>query len=222
MRALSLPVLFTALVFSACAASAPSQAADRSPAPLPAVGPGQAAAVFAGGCFWCMESDFDKMPGVVATTSGYAGGKLKNPTYEDVTSETSGHLEAVRVVWDTKVTTYGAVLDWYWHHVDPTDRGGQFCDRGDSYRPAVFYSDDQQKTLVEASKAAIERSGVLSKPVVADILPLADNFWPAEVYHQDFHLLNSAHYQRYRTGCGRDARVKKVWGAALPQSPPAP
>lgn len=189
----------------------PSQ--DGSPAPLPTVGPGQAAAVFAGGCFWCMESDFDKLPGVVATTSGYAGGHLKNPTYGDVTSETTGHAEAVRVVYDTSKLTYEQVLDWYWHHVDPTDAGGQFCDRGDSYRSELYYADDAQKQTAEASKAKLDATGTLPGPIRTKVVAL-DAFWPAEVYHQDFHLTNPGRYEPYRWGCGRDARVKLVWSGS--------
>jgi methionine-S-sulfoxide reductase len=194
-----------ALLFLACQ----SVAADRDPAPLPPVGAGQAEAVFAGGCFWCMESDFDKLPGVVATTSGYAGGHLDHPTYEDVNTESTGHAESVRVVYDTSKLTYAQVLDWYWHHTDPTDAGGQFCDRGSSYRPIVFYADEVQKKAAETSRATL--TPTLSGPIVTEILPLG-TFWPAEQYHQDFHKTNPARDEPYRLGCGRDARVQKVWG----------
>lgn len=193
------------------AATPPSK--DSSPAPVPAVGPGQAAAVFAGGCFWCMESDFDKLPGIVATTSGYAGGHLKNPTYGDVTSETTGHAEAVRVVYDTSKLSYEQVLDYYWHHVDPTDDGGQFCDRGDSYRSEVYYADDAQKATAEASKAKLDAAGALPGPIKTRVVAL-EAFWPAEVYHQDFHVTNPGRYEPYRWGCGRDARVKLVWSGS--------
>lgn len=186
-------------------------AADRDPAPLPPVGAGQAAAVFAGGCFWCMESDFDKLPGIVSTTSGYIGGKLQNPTYEDVVSETTGHAEAVRVVYDTTKLSYAQVLDWYWRHVDPTDGGGQFCDRGDSYRPAIFPLDPVQKQAAEASKLTVATQ--LGVPIKVTI-EAADTFYPAEVYHQDFHTKSVARYQSYRMGCGRDAKVKEVWSTA--------
>ncbi len=182
----------------------------NAPAPVPPPAPGQAVAVFAGGCFWCMESDFDGLDGVVHTTSGYAGGHVQNPTYMDVTSETSGHKEVVRVVYDTSKLTYRALLDYYWHHVDPTDAGGQFCDRGDSYETAIFVLDEQQRAAAEASKAAIDARGVLSKPVVTPIVQL-DTFWAAENYHQDFHEKNPGRYLPYRMGCGRDARVAEVW-----------
>lgn len=187
-----------------------SEADDNAPAPVPAVEAGQAAAVFAGGCFWCLETDFDKLDGIVHTTSGYAGGHVKNPSYRDVTSETSGHKEVVRVVYDTGKLTYAQVLDFYWHHVDPTDDGGQFCDRGDSYESAIFVADEAQRATAEASKAAIDAKGVLPGPIVTPILPL-DTFWAAEVYHQDFHEKNPGRYLPYRMGCGRDMRVAEVW-----------
>jgi methionine-S-sulfoxide reductase len=201
------------LFLLACATTTtPSAARDagEKPAAVPEVGPGQAAAVFAGGCFWCMESDFDKLDGVVHTTSGYAGGHVKNPTYRVVTSEISGHKEVVRVVWDTSKLTYEQVLDYYWRHVDPTDEGGQFCDRGDSYETAVFTSDPEQEKVAKASKAALDARGVLPARIVTPILPLT-TFWPAEEYHQDFHEKNPGRYMPYRMGCGRDMRVAQVW-----------
>jgi peptide-methionine (S)-S-oxide reductase len=176
--------------------------------PTPAAG--QAVAVFAGGCFWCMESDFDKLPGVVSTTSGFAGGKEPNPTYEQVSAHTTGHIEAVQVIYDTKALTYDQVLSWYWHHVDPTDDGGQFCDRGESYETAIFPVDAAQQQAAEASKAALDATGKLPGPIVTRILP-GQKFWPAEEYHQDFHQKNPGRYLPYRTGCGRDARVAQVW-----------
>ncbi|MFN7143177.1 MAG: peptide-methionine (S)-S-oxide reductase MsrA [Myxococcota bacterium] len=185
---------------------------DKAPAPVPAVGPGQAAAVFAGGCFWCLEADFDKLDGVVHTTSGYAGGHVANPTYVQVTAETSGHKEVVRVVYDTAKLSYAQVLDYYWRHVDPTDGGGQFCDRGDSYETAVFVATEEERAAAEASKAAIDARKLLPGPIVTPIVPL-DTFWPAEVYHQDFHEKNPGRYLPYRMGCGRDIRVGEVWSA---------
>jgi peptide-methionine (S)-S-oxide reductase len=192
-----------------------AQAADSGMpmAAVPKPGPGQAAAVFAGGCFWCMESDFDHLAGVVSTTSGFAGGKEKNPTYDQVSSHLTGHLEAVYVVYDTSKLTYDQVVDYYWHHVDPTDDGGQFCDRGESYRTAIFPQDDAQKAAAEASKAKLDASHVLPGPVVTRILP-GQTFWPAEEYHQDFHDKNPGRYLPYRQGCGRDARVAEVWAKA--------
>lgn len=208
--------LLLSLLF-ACSHGAPAPETpvvelDVEPAALPQPGPGQAAAIFAGGCFWCMESDFDALPGVVATTSGYIGGHLPNPTYEDVTRETSGHKEAVHVVYDTAKLSYAQVLDYFWRHIDPTDGGGQFCDRGDSYESAIFALDEAQRAEAEASKAAIDASGKLPKPIVTPVLP-ATTFYPAEVYHQDFHTKNPARYAPYRYGCGRDARVAELWGS---------
>jgi len=203
------------LFLFACAVdAAPPKAAtkdpEKAPAVLPEAGPGQAVAVFAGGCFWCMESDFDGLDGIVHTTSGYAGGHLANPTYTDVTSETTGHREAVRVVYDTKKLTYDQVLDYYWHHVDPLDVGGQFCDRGESYTTAVFTLDATQKAAAEANKQALDARKVLASPIRTPIVPI-DRFWAAEVYHQDFHDKNPGRYLPYRMGCGRDLKVAEVW-----------
>jgi peptide-methionine (S)-S-oxide reductase len=204
---------FLAAVFLAAACATGASASDKDPAPVPPALPGEAVAVFAGGCFWCLESDFDKLPGVVHTTSGYAGGHLPNPTYDAVNTETTGHKEAVRVVYDTSKLTYAQVLDYFWRHVDPTDDGGQFCDRGDSYRTGVYPVDEQQKREAEASKKAIDASGVLPGPVVTPVVSGA-TFWPAEIYHQDFHDKDPMRYLPYRKGCGRDATVAKVWAKA--------
>lgn len=199
------------LFLLACAAgAAPKADADQAPAPVPAPGPGQAVAVFAGGCFWCMESDFDKLDGVIHTTSGYAGGHVRNPTYMDVTSEKSGHKEVVRVVYDTSKLTYSGLLDYYWRHVDPTDAGGQFCDRGDSYETAIYAVDDAQLQAAQASKQALDAKKILPGPVVTPVEKL-DTFWAAENYHQDFHEKNPGRYLPYRMGCGRDLRVAEVW-----------
>lgn len=196
------------LFFSACAA--PAQGADdpMAPAAVPTAAPEQAVAVFGGGCFWCMESDFDKLAGVLHTTSGYAGGHLAAPTYGDVTSETSGHQEVVRVVFDPARLSYPQLLDHYWRHVDPTDDGGQFCDRGDSYRPVIFAQDAAQAAAAEKSRAEVQ-----ARLGVAIVVPVVQGaaFWPAENYHQDFHETNPARYYSYRKGCGRDRRVEEVW-----------
>lgn len=182
----------------------------NAPAAIPAAGPGQAAAVFAGGCFWCLETDFDALDGIVHTTSGYAGGHSPNPTYRDVTSETSGHKEVVRVVYDTSKLTYGQVLDYFWRHIDPTDDGGQFCDRGDSYRSVIYPLDEAQRAAAEASKKALDARGVLPGPVVTEVVPGAP-FYAAENHHQDYHHTNPGRYLAYRKGCGRDAKVRAVW-----------
>jgi peptide-methionine (S)-S-oxide reductase len=167
-------------------------------------------AVFAGGCFWCVEADFDKVDGVVSTISGYTGGKVANPTYKQVSHEKTGHYEAVKVTYDPDKVSYDALVDYYFHHIDPTDATGQFCDKGESYRSAVFVADAEQREVAEAEVDMINASGVLGTPVVTQILD-ASTFWPAEDYHQDYYKKNPLKYRYYRTACGRDARVKKVW-----------
>lgn len=168
-------------------------------------------AVFAGGCFWCVESDFDKVDGVVSTTSGYTGGTVDRPTYEQVSHEKTGHYEAVKVTYDPDKVSYGDLVDYFFHHIDPTDAAGQFCDKGESYRSAVFVANDEQREVAETEVSMINESGVLDAPVVTKIVD-ASTFWPAETYHQDYYKKNPLRYRYYRTACGRDARVKKVWG----------
>ena len=167
-------------------------------------------AVFAGGCFWCVEADFDKVDGVVSTISGYTGGTVANPTYKQVSHEKTGHYEAVKVTYDSDKVSYADLVDYYFHHIDPTDADGQFCDKGESYRSAIFVSNDTEREVAEAEVSAIETSGVLTAPVVTSIVDAA-TFWPAENYHQDYYRKNPLKYRYYRTACGRDARVKKVW-----------
>jgi len=207
-RRLSRAGIFAGLALFAAACSA-------TPEPTPAAeaftGP-TAEAVFAGGCFWCVEHDFEELPGVIEAVSGYTGGTLENPTYEDVVTETTGHYEAVRVVYDPAVLTYDQLLDYFWRHVDPTDAGGQFCDRGPSYRTGIFVTNEQRE-VAEASRGALQASGVLPGPVATEILPLG-TFWEAEEYHQDYSDKNPVRYQYYRRGCGRDARVRAVWANA--------
>jgi peptide-methionine (S)-S-oxide reductase len=166
-------------------------------------------AVLAGGCFWCMENDMRGIPGVVKVESGYTGGHVKNPTYRDVTSERSGHYEAVRVTYDPAKIEYAYLLSRYWKLVDPTDDGGQFCDRGPSYRPAVFV-DAQQRPVAERSRA-LAAQRLKTGTMKAQILPL-QTFWPAEAYHRDYARNNAVEYHLYRTGCGRDRRLAQVWG----------
>ncbi|WP_368077126.1 peptide-methionine (S)-S-oxide reductase MsrA [Mariluticola halotolerans] len=166
-------------------------------------------AVFAGGCFWCVESDFDHVDGVLATISGYTGGTLENPTYKDVTKGGTGHYEAVEITYDPAKVTYDELMVAFWHSVDPTDAGGQFCDRGDSYRTAVFVTPEQRE-VAEASKAAV--AGEISAPIVTEILDVA-TFYPAEDYHQDYYTKNPVRYNFYRLSCGRNQRVDDVWGA---------
>ena len=168
-------------------------------------------ATFAGGCFWCMEGPFDRLEGVVSTVSGYTGGQKKNPTYEEVSAGGTGHAESVRVVYDPAKISYERLLDVFWHNIDPLARDRQFCDVGSQYRSAIFHHDEGQRLAAEASKAALEASGRLKGPIVTQIVPAGD-FWPAEEYHQDYYRKNPLRYRFYRGGCGRDDRLKELWG----------
>ena len=171
-----------------------------------------AKATFAGGCFWCVESDFDKVPGVISTTSGYTGGRVANPSYEQVSSKTTGHAEAVQVVYDPAKVSYEQLLLHYWHNIDPTVKDQQFCDHGSPYRTVIFAHDAAQLKAAEASRAALEKSKPFKEAIVTPVVDAGD-FWPAEDYHQDYYKKNPARYTYYRTGCGRDARLKELWGA---------
>jgi len=168
------------------------------------------AAVFAGGCFWCTESDFEKVEGVVEVISGYTGGRTVKPTYEQVSAGGTGHVEAVKVVYDPDKVTYAELLQVFWRHVDPTDGGGQFVDRGSQYRSVIFYSTDQERSLAETSKQGLAASGRFGKPIATEILPLGE-FYPAEEYHQDYYKKNPLRYRYYRHGSGRDQFLEKVW-----------
>ena len=172
---------------------------------------GLAVATFAGGCFWCVESDFDQVPGVVDTISGYTGGTVENPTYRQVTAGGTGHREAVQVRYDPEQVSYERLLHIFWRSVDPTDGGGQFCDRGESYQSAIFAGNEEERRLAEASRARLERSGVLDAPVATPV-EAAGAFYPAEDYHQDYYTKNPIRYRFYRFSCGRDSRVRQVWG----------
>ena len=167
-------------------------------------------AVFAGGCFWCTEADFEKVDGVIDAISGYTGGHVKNPTYQQVSAGGTGHLESVEVIYDPQKVTYAQLLDYFWHHVDPTDPGGQFVDRGSQYRSAIFYADETQHRLAEASKKALAANGPFDKPIVTEILPLGP-FYKAEDYHQDYYKKNPIRYQWYRSGSGRDQFLEMAW-----------
>lgn len=185
--------------------AAPTLASAQTPAAT-------AKATFAGGCFWCMEAPFDVLPGVISTTSGYIGGTKKNPTYQEVSSGRTGHTEAVQVLYDPKTISYEKLLDVYWRNIDPTVKDQQFCDVGTQYRTGIFTYDDAQKKAAEASKAVLQKS----KPFKGDILTeitVAPEFYPAEEYHQDYYKKNPTRYSFYRAGCGRDARLKTLWGA---------
>ena len=169
-----------------------------------------AIATFAGGCFWCMEVPFDDVKGVLSTTSGYTGGQKKNPTYHEVGEGKTGHCESIQIEYDPAKVTYETLLQVYWHNIDPTTGDRQFCDWGNQYRPEIFYHNDEQKKLAEASKAEVEKK---FGTVAVKITP-ASVFYPAEEYHQDFYIKDPDQYHQYRTGCGRDRRLKELWGDA--------
>ena len=181
--------------------------ADDTPPAKPDVG----VATFGSGCFWCTESDFDKLPGVLSTISGYMGGTTPRPTYEQVGSGRSGHIEVLQVTFDTRKVSYRQLLEHYWKTTDVTDGGGQFCDRGPQYRPVIFTHDAEQEKLARSGKEAIEKGGRLGKPVAVEIRPKSD-FTRAEDYHQDFYRKDPGRYYSYRAGCGRDARLDQLWG----------
>ncbi len=183
----------------------------QTPAAKSALPANAAKAVFAGGCFWCVESDFDKVPGVLSTTSGYTGGTTVNPTYEQVSAKVTGHAEVVEIVYDPQKVTYERLVEYFWHTIDPTTKDRQFCDSGTPYRSAIFAQDAGQLKIAQASKAALEKSKPFKDPIVTEIV-LGTKFYPAEDYHQDYYLKNPVRYNYYRTGCGRDARLKDLWG----------
>ncbi|PWE16391.1 peptide-methionine (S)-S-oxide reductase [Marinicauda salina] len=205
MRALALLLVPFALTAAACGQEA-RPAGDPTAADLPE---GAAQAIFASGCFWCTEADFEKLDGVVEAVSGYTGGHVDNPTYRQVTGGGTGHHEAVRVIYDPDAVGYAALLDHYWRNVDPFDGGGQFCDRGPSYAPAIFTLDEDQADAARASRDRV--SARFDREIAVDIEPAGD-FWPAEDYHQDYAEKNPLRYSRYRLGCRRDQRLREIWG----------
>lgn len=170
-----------------------------------------AKAIFAGGCFWCVESDFDKIPGVISTTSGYSGGKTANPTYEEVSSHMTGHAEVVQVVYDPSKVSYQRLVEYFWHTIDPTVKDRQFCDVGTPYRTAIFALDAEQLKIAQASRSALEKSKPFKESIVTQIA-MADDFYPAEAYHQDYYQRNPVRYKYYRYSCGREARLQQLWG----------
>lgn len=170
-----------------------------------------AKAVFAGGCFWCVESDFDKIPGVLVTTSGYTGGTTANPTYDQVSSHSTGHAEVVEVLYDPGKVSYQRLVEYFWRTIDPTVKDQQFCDRGSPYRSAIFAQNAEQLKVAQASRAALEKSKPFKEGIVTEIV-LAGPFYPAEEYHQDYYQKNPFRYKYYRSRCGRDARVQELWG----------
>jgi peptide-methionine (S)-S-oxide reductase len=196
-------ILLVALALAGAALLGP---AGSSAAPS---APRLAAAVFAGGCFWCTESDFDHIAGVVSTTSGYAGGRVADPGYEQVSAGGTGHVESVRVVYDPAKVSYQTLVARFFRTVDPLDGGGQFCDRGSQYRSAIFVANAAERRIAEATKA--RAAALLRKPIATLVLP-AGAFYPAEGYHQDYYRKNPVRYRYYRAGCGRDARLAAIWG----------
>ncbi len=171
----------------------------------------RAEAVFAGGCFWCTESDFEKIDGVIEAVSGYTGGQKPNPTYKQVSAGATRHAEAVKVTYDPDRISYAELLEIFWRSVDPTDDGGQFVDRGYQYRSAIFYANEEERRMAEDSRDRLAASGRFDRPIVTEIVPLG-TFYRAEEYHQDYYKKNPGHYKRYRIGCGRDKRLRSLWG----------
>ncbi|MHC1701947.1 MAG: peptide-methionine (R)-S-oxide reductase MsrB [Humidesulfovibrio sp.] len=202
--------LLLALAVATAQAAAPQKAPEPKGTSMSTAN--VAVATFAGGCFWCVESDFLPLPGVIAVTSGYAGGKEKNPTYEQVSAGKTGHLEAVQLRFDPAKVSYRLLVEWFWRHHDPTDAGGQFCDRGRQYGPAIFAHGDEQRREAEESKKRLVDSKALGKPVVTPILAYT-TFYPAEDYHQRYFEKNPIRYKFYRFNCGRDKTLKALWGS---------
>ena len=196
---LAVLTLFAALAAPAAAQTTPEKAT-------------QAAAIFAGGCFWCVEADFDKVKGVISTTSGYIGGTVPNPTYRQVSGGGTGHAEAVKIVYDPAQVSYEKLLQVFWRNIDPLAKDKQFCDSGSEYRSAIFVRDAEQRRAAEASKKALETSGRFKQPIQTQIAD-ASQFYDAEDYHQDYYLKNPKQYAFYRWNCGRDQRLKELWGA---------
>ena len=185
--------------------------AEKKDSPTTTDNKGSATATFAGGCFWCMEPPFDELPGVLSTTSGYTGGFKKDPTYHEVSAGTTGHAEAVQVVYDPTKVSYDKLLEVFWKNIDPTTPDRQFCDGGSQYRSGIFFHNEEQQRLAEASKKQIEQSGRLTQPIVTEIVP-AGEFYPAEEYHQDYYQKNPVRYKLYRYNCGRDQILERIWG----------
>jgi peptide-methionine (S)-S-oxide reductase len=200
--------LTAAFAFSGLAAQ--SQAAEPKADQPPAYkGPG-ASAIFAGGCFWCIEKDFEKLPGVIEVESGYTAGQTKNPTYEAVSAGRTGHTEAVRVIYDPQKISYAQLVDYFWRHIDPTVKDRQFCDAGTQYRSGIYWQNEAERQVAEASRDTLLKSKRF--PVIYTELAAATPFWLAEEYHQDYYKKNPVRYNYYRTSCGRDARVEQLWG----------
>ncbi|MBC7624949.1 MAG: peptide-methionine (S)-S-oxide reductase MsrA [Aeromicrobium sp.] len=210
--ATNLLVMAAAIVAAIFTATSTPASAIEKPKTAPAATATTAKATFAGGCFWCMEPPFDAIDGVFSTTSGYIGGKQKDPTYKEVSAGYTGHTEAVEIVYDPKKVSYERLLEVFWRNIDPTVKDQQFCDVGSQYRTGIFTHDDAQKAAAEASKAALMKAKPFKANIVTEITA-ATTFYVAEGYHQDYYLKNPVRYKFYRNGCGRDARLKELWGA---------
>jgi peptide-methionine (S)-S-oxide reductase len=202
MKALIKKLLALAVVIAASAHA-------EGPAKPGVVPPGGATAIFAGGCFWCIEKDFEKLPGVIEVESGYTAGKTPNPSYEQVSAGATGHTEAVRVIYDPQKVGYAQLVDYFWRHIDPTVKDRQFCDVGTQYRSGIYWANDAERKIAEASRDALLKSGKF-KTIHTELAP-ATNFWLAETYHQDYYKKNPVRYNYYRKSCGRDARVEEIW-----------
>ena len=207
--------LFAATLLLVVGGAAMAQGTTPAAPAQAAAAAGTQKAVFAGGCFWCVESDFDKVDGVLSTTSGYTGGNVANPTYEQVSGKHTGHAEAVEIVFDPKKVSYEKLVEHFWHTIDPTTKDRQFCDAGSPYRTAIFAQDAAQLKIAQASKAALEKSKPFKEPVVTEVV-MGGPFYVAEDYHQDYYKKNPVRYNYYRLSCGRDARIKELWGSLAP------
>jgi len=201
------PLAFIAGISAATAQTTPAPKAEGT----------VAVATFAGGCFWCLEEAFEKVPGVIRAVSGYTGGTVDKPTYEQVTTKTTGHYEAVQVTYDPTKVSYPQLVDWFWRNIDPVDAKGQFCDKGSPYYTGIFYHDEEQRKVADATKQELQASGRFKEKIATAILP-AGAFWVAEDYHQDYYKKNPHRYQYYKTACGRAARLEQIWGP--PTKPP--
>lgn len=206
------PLLRAAITAAWLGATALTSTHLQAQTGVPATTAPTAKAIFAGGCFWCVESDFDKVSGVLSTTSGYTGGKTAMPTYEQVSKNTTGHAEAVEVVYDPAKVSYARLVEYFWRTIDPTVKDQQFCDRGTPYRTAIFAQDAAQLKIAQDSRAALDKTKPFKEPIVTEIV-LASPFYPAEEYHQNYYQKNPVRYKYYRTSCGRDARLKQLWGS---------
>ncbi|MDO9596493.1 MAG: peptide-methionine (S)-S-oxide reductase MsrA [Azoarcus sp.] len=205
MTRMTAPLLVLWMCGSLPAFAAAPEAAAAPPAEM------RATAIFAGGCFWCTESDFEKLPGVIEAESGYTAGKTPNPTYEEVSAGYSGHTEAVRVIYDPAKVSYPQLVEYFWRTIDPTVKDRQFCDIGSQYRSGIYWQNEGERKVVEDSRDALLKSGKVSR-IHTEILP-ASVFYPAEAYHQDYYKKNPLRYSYYRRGCGRDARLESIWGS---------